>query len=105
MSTFILHPLPAGEVDTSAPVTVRKTAADREPCRRCLRDAEPGERLALTAYDPFLVPSPCAGYGPVFVRADSCEPFPSAPGVASKQVTRRILAARAAGTAAMPARA
>src|SRR3954451_17483854 len=27
MSTFILHALPAGEVDTAVPVTVRKTAA------------------------------------------------------------------------------
>ena len=80
MSTFILHPLPAGEVDTDAPVTVRKTAGDREPCRRCLRDAAPGDRLALTAYDPFLVRSPYAGDGPVFVHADGCEPFASAAG-------------------------
>jgi len=101
MSTFILHPLPAGEVDTSAPVTVRKTASDREPCRRCLRDAAPGERLALTAYDPFLVRSPYAGDGPVFVHADGCEPFPSAPGVVSEQVSRRILSVRAYDADAM----
>jgi hypothetical protein len=101
MSTFILHPLPAGEVDTAAPVTVRKTAADREPCRRCLRDAAPGERLALTAYDPFLVRSPYAGEGPVFVHADGCEPFPSEPGVVSEQVSRRILSVRAYDADAM----
>jgi hypothetical protein len=101
MSTFILHALPAGEVDTDAPVTVRKTASDREPCRRCLRDAAPGERLALTAYDPFLVRSPYAGDGPVFVHADGCEPFPSEPGVVSEQVTRRVLSVRAYDADAM----
>src|SRR3954468_10923362 len=95
MSTFILHPLPAGEVDTAAPVTVRKTASDREPCRRCLRDAAPGERLALTAYAPFLVRSPYAGDGPVFVHADGCEPFASEPGVVSEQVSGRVLSVRA----------
>src|SRR3954454_4980725 len=101
MSTFILHPLPAGEVDTEAPVTVRKTATDREPCRRCLRDAAPGERLALTAYDPFRVRSPYAGDGPVFVHADGCEPVASEPGVVSEQVSRRMLSVRAYDADAM----
>ena len=64
MSPFILHALPAGEVDTDAPVTRHKTADDREPCRRCLRDARPGERLALTAYDPFTRPQPVRRRGP-----------------------------------------
>jgi hypothetical protein len=86
MSTFILQPLPAGAVDVDAPATVQKTAADREPCRRCLRDATPGERLALASYDPFTVRSPYAGEGPVFVHADGCEPFASAPGAISEQV-------------------
>ncbi len=91
MSNFILHPLPAGEVDTATPITVHKTAEDREPCRRCLRDAAPGDLLALAGYDPFLVRSPYAGDGPVFVHADGCEPFASEPGVVSEQVSRRIL--------------
>ena len=95
MSPFILHPLPAGEVDTDAPVTVQRVAGDREPCRRCLRDAEPGDRLALTAYDPFTVRSPYAGEGPVFVHADGCEPFASAPGAVSEQVGGRVLSIRA----------
>src|SRR3954447_21951629 len=101
MSTFILHPLPAGEVDTAAPVTVRKTASDREPCRRCLRDAAPGERLALTTYDPFLVPSPYAGGGPGFALAAGGEPCASQPGVVSEQVSRRILSVRAYDADAM----
>jgi len=95
MSPFILHPLPAGEVDTDAPVTRHQIAGDREPCRRCLRDAVPGDRLALTAYDPFTVRSPYAGKGPVFVHADGCEPFASAPGEVSEQVGGRVLSIRA----------
>jgi len=101
MSTFILHALPAGEVDTAAPVTVRKTAADREPCRRCLHDATPGERLALTSYDPFLVRSPYAGEGPVFVHADGCERFAGEPGALSEQVGGRVLSVRAYDADAM----
>jgi hypothetical protein len=31
MSTFILQPLPAGEVDVDAPVTVQMTAVGCEP--------------------------------------------------------------------------
>ena len=95
MSPFILHPLPAGEVDTGAPVTRHRVAADREPCRRCLRDAEPGDHLALTSYDPFRVRSPYAGEGPVFVHADGCEPFDGAPGAVSEQVAGRVLSVRA----------
>ncbi len=30
MSPFILHPLPAGEVDTDAPITRHQIAGDRE---------------------------------------------------------------------------
>ena len=99
--SFILHALPAGEVDTAAPLTVHKTAEDREPCRRCLRDAEPGDLLALAGYDPFLVRSPYAGDGPVFVHADGCEPFTPEPGVVSEQVSRRILSVRAYDADAM----
>src|SRR3954462_2165238 len=101
MSTFILQPLPAGEVDTAAPVTVQKIAADREPCRRCLQDAAPGERLALTSYDPFLVRSPYTGDGPVFVHADGCIPFASEPGTLSEQVEGRLLSVRAYDADAM----
>jgi Protein of unknown function (DUF1203) len=101
MSTFILQPLPAGAVDVNAPVTVQKTAADREPCRRCLRDATPGDHLALASYDPFTVRSPYAGEGPVFVHADGCEPFASAPGAVSEQVGGRVLSVRAYDADAM----
>ena len=101
MSPFILQPLPAGEVDTDAPVTVRRVAGDREPCRRCQRDATPGEHLALASYDPFTVRSPYAGAGPVFVHADGCAPFASAPGAVSEQVGGRVLSVRAYDADAM----
>lgn len=95
MSTFTLHALPAGEVDTGAEGAHRQVAEDREPCRRCLRDATPGEPLVLASYDPFTVRSPYAGEGPVFVHADGCEPFEPAPGALTEQVGGRRLSVRA----------
>src|SRR5438045_2278916 len=61
MSAFVIHPLPAGEVDTDAPTAHRTRAEGREPCRRCLRDTEVGEALVLASYDPVLQRSPSAG--------------------------------------------
>ena len=101
MSTFVIHPLPTGEVDTAAATARRHTAEGREPCRRCLRDSEAGEALVLAAYDPFSVRSPYAGEGPVFVHAGGCEPFASAPGAVSEQVDGRVLSLRAYDAEAM----
>jgi hypothetical protein len=42
------------------------------PLRCCLRDAEPGERIALIAYRPAAVGGPYAEVGPVFVHAEEC---------------------------------
>jgi hypothetical protein len=95
MSTFIINPLPAGEVDTSPPAARRKLADGPSPCRRCLRNAEVGDELMLAPYDPFTVRSPYAGKGPVFVHAQGCEPFRSAPGAVSEQVSGRLLSIRA----------
>jgi hypothetical protein len=52
------------------PVTV--TTAGGTPLRCCLRDAEPGERVALIAYRPAAVGGPYAEVGPVFVHAEAC---------------------------------
>jgi Protein of unknown function (DUF1203) len=95
MSSFILQPLPAGDVDARAEGTHRRIADDRSPCRRCLRDAAPGDPLVLASYDPFLVRSPYAGKGPVFVHAEGCEPFDAVPGAVSEQVAGRVLSLRA----------
>ena len=72
-----------------------KVADGPQPCRRCLRNAEVGDRLALAPYDPFTVRSPYTGEGPVFVHADGCERFDSLPGAVSEQVAGRVLSVRA----------
>ena len=101
MSTFTINPLPAGEVDTRAATTHSRVAEGREPCRRCLRNAELGDALVLAPYDPFVLRSPYAGDGPVFVHADGCEPFEPAPGLVSEQVAGRVLSVRAYDDEAM----
>jgi|SRR5690242_4323538 len=98
MSSFVIHALPAGEVETGAPTAVRQSADDRSPCRRCLRDATDGEPLVLAPYDPFTVRSPYAGEGPVFVHADGCKPFD---GNETEQVAGRTLSIRAYDADAM----
>jgi Protein of unknown function (DUF1203) len=90
MSKFMIQPLPAGEVDTGAPTAVRRVAEGYEPCRRCLRRAKAGERLLLLPYDPFTVPSPYAGEGPVFVHETCGEP-----GVGLDQVRGSVVSLRA----------
>src|SRR5256885_2198127 len=95
MGTFVIHPLPAGEVDVDARVAQRTLADGPLPCRRCLRNVETGDDLVLAPYDPFLVRSAYAGEGPVFVHAGGCEPFPSVPDAVSEQVTGRVLSVRA----------
>jgi Protein of unknown function (DUF1203) len=101
MSAFIITPLPAGEVETGGRVAHRRLADGPSPCRRCLRNAEPGDPLVLAPYDPFTVRSPYAGEGPVFVHADGCERFRPAPGAVSEQVTGRSLSVRAYDADAM----
>ncbi len=96
MTQFVIQPLPAGEVDADAPTAVRHIAAGREPCRRCLRRAEPGERMLLLGYDPFTVRSPYAGDGPVFVHERCGEN-----GAGVDQVRGSVLSVRAYDADAM----
>ena len=86
MTAFIVHAMPAGAADASAPAGVAVVAEGREPCRRCLRNAVPGENLLLLPYDPFLVRSPYTGEGPVYVHADGCKAHRAAPGELPEQV-------------------
>src|SRR5215213_9550360 len=95
MTTFMINPLPTGEVDTGAAHAHRRVAEGREPCRRCLRNTDVGAPLVLASYDPFTRRSPYAGEGPVFVHADGCEPFRAVPGAVSEQVAGRVLSLRA----------
>jgi Protein of unknown function (DUF1203) len=48
------------------------------PCRHCLRRANPGERLLLFSYSPFDTQNPYNETGPIFVHADGCARY-SAP--------------------------
>jgi hypothetical protein len=66
-----IRPLPR-PVDTSAGVLVVADAPHSFPCRRCLRDAEPGEEMLLVGYDPFEVSSPYTGLGPIYVHGPEC---------------------------------
>ena len=95
MSTFVINPLPSGEVDTEAEAARRSLADGPEPCRRCLRNTETGDPLVLAPYNPFSLVSPYTGDGPVYVHADGCEPFRSEPGAVSEQVFGRVLSIRA----------
>jgi hypothetical protein len=99
MSQFTVHALPAGEPDAAAPRGRASIASDREPCRRCLRDARPGEALKLLPYDPFLVRSPYTGEGPVFVHAE-CAPH-AAGDELPEQIHGRTFSVRAYDAGAM----
>lgn len=47
-------------------------ATDGAPLRCCLRDAVPGEPIALISYRPAADHGPYAEVGPVFVHAERC---------------------------------
>jgi Protein of unknown function (DUF1203) len=96
MTDFVVQPLPAGEVDVDVATCVRRVAEGGEPCRRCLRRAQAGEPLLLLGYDPFLVRSPYAGSGPVFVH-EACRES----GAAADQVRGSVLSVRAYDADAM----
>ena len=46
------------------------------PCRHCLRDIGPGQRLLLYSHRPFETIQPYAESGPIFLCADGCERHP-----------------------------
>ena len=96
-----IHALPGGEPAPHPTQTiVVADEADAFPCRRCMTDAQPGERLLLLPYDPFRAESPYTGHGPIFVHADGCEPFRQN-GEVPEQLRRRLLAIRAYDSNAM----
>ena len=83
-----LHPIPTG----ARAIVVDEPSS--YPCRRCLRDAEPGERVLLLSYDPFeeAVESPYRQPGPIFVHVDPCAYEVN--GELQDQLTRRLLSIR-----------
>jgi hypothetical protein len=63
------------------------------PCRRCLTDAEPGERVLLLSYDPWTVASPYRQAGPVYLHERRCARVVA--GALPEQQRRRLLSVRA----------
>jgi hypothetical protein len=88
--------LPTGEPDAALGV-VDRVVADAPtgyPCRRCLRDAAPGDELLLLGYDPFRVASPYAGRGPVYVHADGCPAHDGDGDLPPAVAARKVLSVR-----------
>jgi len=102
MSPIAIRPLPAPLPNaTSLPAAaVRELVADEPdayPCRRCLTDALPGERLLLLSYDPFTGDSPYRQPGPIFVHERDCVPAVDLTEV-PEQLSRRRLSVRSFDT-------
>lgn len=74
-TTLQYRPLPSAlpSTQTLPTKTVTVTIPHSLPCRRCLRDGLPGEKLTLLSYDPWLGDSAYRQPGPIFVHADGCE--------------------------------
>lgn len=84
------------DVTGSSPTTV--TESGGTPCRRCLRDAEPGELVHLVSYDPFTVDSPYRSASPVYVHAEECPVYRGHE--VPEQQRRRLLSVRSFDAAA-----
>ena len=102
MSPIAIRPLPAPLPNAASlpAAAVRELVADEPdayPCRRCLTDALPGERLLLLSYDPFTGDSPYRQPGPIFVHERDCVPGLDLTEV-PEQLTRRRLSVRSFDT-------
>ncbi len=58
--------------DGGNPVHGFTATGDRQPLRCCLRDADPGEEIAVVAANPYPWRGPYAEVGPVFVHLQDC---------------------------------
>jgi Protein of unknown function (DUF1203) len=88
-TTFEIRALPQDRVDAirgagvdefGNKVEVTTVSEGGAPLRCCLREATPGERVALIAWCPFGQPGPYAEVGPVFIHADRCAGYPDGGG-------------------------
>ena len=102
--TIALHPLPTAlpDLDELPPESTRVLEVDEPsayPCRRCLEDARPGERVVLLSYDPFTGDSPYRQPGPIFVHERDCAAGGGLvrAGELPDQLARRVLSVRAFG--------
>ena len=99
MAALAVRALPA-PLPSPPPHETRTVVVDESnayPCRRCLRDAEPGETVLLLSYDPFedAAVSPYRQPGPIYVHAGPCDYEPA--GTLPDQLTRRVLSVRSFG--------
>jgi hypothetical protein len=81
---FVIAALPAGDLDRiraarrddfGNPLSPLADETGGSPLRCCLRDARPGEHIALIAYRPFPWLGPYAEVGPVFIHAEPCDGY------------------------------
>jgi uncharacterized protein DUF1203 len=85
MASFTVRALPPeelerirsrGEDDFGNPVeVVVKQDHGGTPLRCCLREAVPGERVAMIAYRPSDRGGPYAEVGPIFIHAEQCDGY------------------------------
>jgi len=83
-ATFHIVPLPT-EIAEAARRAVNAGAADHalitvdsaesNPCRHCLRWAQPGERVILFPYTAIPSGQPYSETGPIFVHSDKCQRY------------------------------
>ena len=83
-ATFHIVPLPT-EIAEAARRAVNASAADHalitvdsaesNPCRHCLRWAQPGERVILFPYTAIPSGQPYSETGPIFVHSDKCQRY------------------------------
>ena len=75
------------------PVVVQVADSGGYPCRHCLEDAVPGERMLLFSHSPFTTGGPYKEFGPIFVHERPCvRRTPSAE--IPEQMRKRLLALR-----------
>ena len=83
-ASFHIVPLPT-EIADAARRAVNAGAADHalitvdsaesNPCRHCLRWAQPGERVILFPYTAIPSGQPYSETGPIFVHSDKCQRY------------------------------
>jgi hypothetical protein len=93
-SSIKFLPIPAPLSAKEDDAVIRKVDDGGFPCRRCLKDGEPGEEMLLLPYNPFLGSSPYSGAGPIYIHRNNCKVYED-DGTVPEQQRQRLLALRA----------
>jgi hypothetical protein len=97
-STLHWRPLPTSpNIDSTTSTVISVENPNSNPCRRCLKDGQVGEKMHLLSYDPWLGPSPYRQSGPIYIHAEpKCELVElNADDAVPEQQRRRLLSVRA----------